>query len=273
MAHIFKYAVLMAIPDARRGERVNVGLVVFLSNHIDVRFSDLSKIRALAGGYWDDYAADVKRRLLERFASSKEAEEVIGQSPALDPVFHASELGWLSINAPEEYEVRVKEILAALVNKPKSPTIRKSTRINTEIARQLRQYKILARPDEEITSHKVVRDFLVSAEEELIADFALRNGAMHVAATLDFRKAHVRLDEAALKAVVLDKANDKFANGVSLLGVYAATPDMEQQFKPHLELLRDYAHQTYNWLEPTERLAFTSSIQRAAALPFRFGSE
>ena len=29
MAHIFKYAVLMAIPDPARGERVNVGLVIF----------------------------------------------------------------------------------------------------------------------------------------------------------------------------------------------------------------------------------------------------
>lgn len=136
MAHIFKYAVLMATPDPRRGERVNVGLVVFLNDHIDVRFSELSKIRALAGGYWDDYATDVKRRLIERFASTKEAEAVISRFPALDPVFHASDLAWLSIDAPEEYEGRIKEILNTLVSKPKGQTKPKSRRINTEIARQ-----------------------------------------------------------------------------------------------------------------------------------------
>jgi hypothetical protein len=272
MAHTFKYAVLMAIPDARRGERVNVGLIVFLNDHIDVRFSELSKIRALAGGYWDDYATDVKRRLIERFASSKEAEAVISRSPELDPVFHASDLSWLSIDAPEEYENRIKEILAALVNKPKAPTKPQSRRINTEIARQLSQYKILARPDDPIDSHKVHRDFVVSREEDLVADFALKNGAMHITATLDFRRAHVRLDEAALKAIVLNKAASVFADGVRLLGVYAATPDMSQQFKPHLELLKDYAHDTYNWLDAEQRSTFTTGIQRAAALPFRWGN-
>ena len=49
MAHIFNYSILTAIPDARRGERVNVGIVVFLAERLDIRFSDIAKLRALTG--------------------------------------------------------------------------------------------------------------------------------------------------------------------------------------------------------------------------------
>jgi hypothetical protein len=37
MAHIYRYSILTAIPDARRGERVNVGMVVFREGKPDVR--------------------------------------------------------------------------------------------------------------------------------------------------------------------------------------------------------------------------------------------
>jgi Protein of unknown function (DUF3037) len=263
MANIFKYAILMAIPDQRRGERVNVGIVVFLNDRIDVRFAELSKIRALAGGDWDAYASDVRRRLLEQFETSKKAEEVIRTSPRLDPVFQASDLAWLSINSVEEYEGRIKEILTSLVIRPKIEARPKSTRINTEISRHLKNFKVLANRDETIDAHRVVRDFYISKEEELIADFALKNGGMHITATLDLRKSHVRLDEAALKAITLDKAKQIYDSKVKRFSVYAVSEGV-QQFKPHIELLKDYSDKAYNWQDESERTEFTMELQRAA---------
>ena len=37
MAVTYKYSILQAVPDPRRGERVNVGVVVFLADRLDVR--------------------------------------------------------------------------------------------------------------------------------------------------------------------------------------------------------------------------------------------
>jgi Protein of unknown function (DUF3037) len=91
MAHIFKYAILTAIPDARRGERVNVGIVVLLKDRIDVRFAELSKVSALTGGEWNSYASDVQKRLVSKFKSGVQAEESIRAHPQLDPIFHASD--------------------------------------------------------------------------------------------------------------------------------------------------------------------------------------
>ncbi|TMK03458.1 MAG: DUF3037 domain-containing protein [Alphaproteobacteria bacterium] len=42
MAHIYKYTILTAIPDPRRGERVNVGIIVFKDDGLDVRFRQAS---------------------------------------------------------------------------------------------------------------------------------------------------------------------------------------------------------------------------------------
>jgi hypothetical protein len=57
MAHTFEYAILTAVPDQWRGERVNIGVVVFLDDRLDIRFSDFSKVAAIAGGgNWGEYA-------------------------------------------------------------------------------------------------------------------------------------------------------------------------------------------------------------------------
>ena len=54
MAHTYEYAVLTAVPNPRRGERVNVGIIVFRDDRIDVRFKEaVYKLRALTGENWN----------------------------------------------------------------------------------------------------------------------------------------------------------------------------------------------------------------------------
>ena len=51
MDRFFKYAVLRAIPDPRRGEVVNIGLAIFHEQTVDVRMAPtLSKVLALDPG-------------------------------------------------------------------------------------------------------------------------------------------------------------------------------------------------------------------------------
>lgn len=262
MEHTFEYAILMAEPDPRRGERVNVGLVVFLPDRIDVRFSDLAKVRALAAGDWAEYIKDANRRLMSLFLPDQQPHALMRRFSLLEPIIRFSDLGWFSIERPEQYEERVKSILATLVNRPKPGARPKSTRINTEIAREFRRTKVLARPDEGIGDHRVVRDFYVSEEEELKADFLVRNGIYHVTATLDLRRASNDISQATLKAVVLDKARQVFGAGSRRFGVYAAPPAVTET-RPHIAILRDYADETFNWLDPDQRQAYTRAIYGA----------
>lgn len=274
MAHVFKYAILMAIPNPRRGERVNVGLVVFLNDRLDVRITDAAKIGALAGGDWKSYMDDVSARL-RSFESGEAAEAAFRLlDKRIDPIVVSSEFAAFSIDGLEQYEVRVREILETLVVRPKQEQKKSETRINTEISKQFKIARILAKSNETINDHRVVRDFYISKEEELIADFAVKNGAMHVTATLDLRKSNTRIDEAALKAVTLDKAKSKFrrrAGGVKRYGVYAAGD--AEQCAPHIKLLRDYSDHVYNWSDHNQRDAYVGLIMKAAAAPFEFGAQ
>ncbi len=271
MAHIFKYAVLMAIPDRLRGERVNVGIIVFRPTGADVRLSDVAKLRALAGGDWDGYASDLRHRLIERFGSDPNAADAFVGGPAPDPIIQASDLAWFSIGNVNEYEAQVADILKSLVVRPRGPARPRSTRINTEIARQLKGFKVLASPDETINEHKVVRNFTIDRDEGLIADFALKNGLMHIATTVDLRKATINPGDAALKAITLDKAAEKYPKNVHLLGVYAAD-DFNAVAKPSIKLLTDYADKAYNWLDEYEKREFLGELRKAAAQPFTFGA-
>jgi hypothetical protein len=44
-------------------------------------------------------------------------------------------------------------------------------------------------------------------------------------------------------------------------------------FKAHIELLKNYSDKAYNWLDESERKAFTGVLRRAASPPFKFGGK
>lgn len=264
MAAVFNYAVLMAIPDVVRGERVNVGIIVFAPGGLDVRLTEMGKVRALTGNDWTSYATDAARRLKERFPSSEAAKAAIDAGEPFDPILRATAAAWFSVDSVLDYESRIREILTALVIRPKAILHRPTaTRINTEIAAQLRQSNVLAAPEDSMDSHKVVRDFVV--EDELRADFAQRNGVLRVATTLDLRKPHVSISQAALKAIILDRAKETHGSDTRRIGVYAAANDDLPRFHQHLELLREYSDETFNWSIPEERRGFMEFVHSGFA--------
>lgn len=264
MATVFNYSVLMAIPDPRRGERVNVGVVVFAPGGLDVRLTEMGKVRALTGNDWSGYASEAVSRLKQRFGSSEEARAALANSESFDPLLRATAPAWFSVDSLSDYEARIRDIMAALVVRPRATVSReKTTRINTEIAKHLRDSRVLAAPEEPMESHKVVRDFLV--EDELRADFAQRNGVLRVATTLDLRKASVSIKDAALKAIILDRAKEVYGSDTRRIGVYAAANDDLPRLRQHLELLNDYSDETYNWMVPEERRGFMEFVHTGFA--------
>jgi hypothetical protein len=172
-------------------------------------------------------------------------------------------MGTLAARGSAEYEKTVNEILETLVLLPKPKASDSVSRINTEIATTFRKAKALARPEQSLKEGKIVRALPIAPNEGLLADFALQNGKMHIASTLDLRKQSVRLDEAALKSIVLDKSREIYGKSARRIGVYAVEPDFKKQFSHHIELLSDYADETYNWLDHSKRNRFLRTMYDA----------
>ncbi len=271
MEHIYKYAILTAIPNSRRGERVNVGVVVFLHDRVDVRFPGIGKIKALSHGAWEEYAQNVQRRLIEAYEGLDGLELFFDQFSISEPIVHLSEVSWFSTNSVSEYDDRINEILTALVMRPSAKKRSVAKRINTEISAIMRGHKILADDQAGIDQHKVVRDFYISKEEELKADFALRNGVIHVTATLDLRKSDsIRAKgDAAIKALVLDQVEKKYGTDAQRIGVYAVS-EKDAFFKPHIEILKEYSNVTFNWSDEDDRKKYMRKVMDALQGPSNY---
>jgi Protein of unknown function (DUF3037) len=265
MAHTYKYSILTAIPDPRRGERVNIGIVVFLDGKLDVRFQQASfKLKALTRENWDSRIESIRRRISELHQKKNEApDSMLSKISFVEPLISSSGLGTFHSHSPEDYENTINDILQSLVLLPKAKPSDAVSRINTEITKAFKTAKALAKPDQSLRDGKIVRGLPVAINEGLLADFALQNSKMHIASTLDLRKHTVRLDEAALKSIVLDKSREVYGKTVRTIGVYAVEPDMKKHFSTHIELLSDYADETYNWLEMGRRTKFLRSLYDA----------
>lgn len=264
MVRTFEYAILTAIPNPRRGERVNVGVVIFREDRIDVRYRQAAyKLRALTGESWESRLESAATCLSNLFQPGVRAENVLSDYRLLEPLISLSGLGWLRTSDEVDYEAKVEEILKALVSLPRSERFERRTRINTEIASVLRKARVLAAAGETIDDHKIVRDFSIDDREGLTADFALKNGKLHVASTLDLRKQTAGLGDAALKSIVLDKARKMYHNDVKTIGVYAVDVDMADNFRSHIDLLRDYAEEVYDWQDRESRIRFQHRLYDA----------
>ena len=269
-----KYTILTAIPDPRRGERVNVGIIVFKDDGLDVRFRQASaKLKVLTGTTLESRIHTVENLIKGTFEPAIPAEDFLKRIATLDPIIVPVGLGEISAANVSDYEVRIDEILSSLVLPPRAKRVTGQSRINTEIAKILRKQKILAKPNASLTEKRVVRDLPVDLSEGLRADFALQNGKLHVASTLDLRKANAPLAEAALKSIVLDKATEVFGKRkVRTIGVYAVASDMRKEFKPHITLLGDYADTIYNWSDRKQHEQFLRAIYDAVPAEF-FGQK
>jgi hypothetical protein len=264
MERTYKYAVLTAIPDPRRGERVNVGLAVFRPDRIDVRFEQAAyKMRALTGDNWADRFGDASETLAAMHSQADTPEQLLALIRQVEPLLQASDLGWLKANSDEQYEARISEILRDLVAVPRRARRERKSRINTEITAEFRRANALATSDGDVSEGKIARNFTIDEREGLTADFALKNGKLHIANTLDLRKQTADINEAALKSIILDKAKKKYSDGAKTIGVYAIDPSLKEHFKPHIALFHDYADVVYDWQNLPDKKKFTRLLYDA----------
>ena len=255
---------------------MNVGIVVFRDGDFDVRFpAGICELKALTGSTWDARIKSVEKLIRSTFdpTTTVEVDEMLRRIELVDPIIAPVGLGTINASSTSDYERSIDEILSSLVQLPRQRRSEGQSRINTEIAKIFHQKKALAKPNASIAGKMIVRDLAVEPKEGLKADFALKNGKLHIASTLDLRKANAPLAEAALKSIVLDKSVEIFGRRqVRTIGVYAVSSEMRSHFKQHIELLGDYAEEIYNWADDKQHKKFLRTMYDALPADF-FGGK
>ena len=252
MVHIFNYAIVQAVADRRRGERVNIGIVVYGPDGVDLRVSETRKLAALSAGSWDSEIDAFTSAVETLDDPSLPPNERMDQAMLIENRLSSSNRGWFELRKGESYEKVVGEIVASLVTRHRSSRGRDGSSVVAEISAELRGAEILAGRDDQLHSGKVMRNYKIG--DGLEADFAQLNGQFHVAAVLDLRANNPRLAQAALKAVVLDRAQAAAPNHkVQKIGVFAAAPARLSELHDNLAILRPYADELVNWEDESDR--------------------
>lgn len=251
MARSYSYAVLQAVPDQRRGERVNIGLVVLGEDGLDIQVCESRKIRALTGKSWDAFIDQFSQSLRSVDDPSLNSEGRLERLKIVQGQLSLAKAGWFHTTGAD-YDVVTKEIMRALVKRPREKLVREGSTVVSAISAELKSAAILAGRDESIGSGKVVRGYHV--EPGLEADFAQQNARLHVAAVLDLRADNPHVAQAALEAVVLDRAERILgASKVHKIGVYACAPARRSEVSEHIAILKEYSEDTLNWDDPSDR--------------------
>lgn len=251
MDRIFDYAVLQAVPDSRRGERVNIGIAVMKDDGLDIRVFETRKIQALTGQSWDSYIKSFSDLVKKTDDPSLPKDQRLSKFGVIEGRLSFSNTGWFKSSGKDDYEAIILDIAKSVILRPKGKRQKEDASIVAEISAELRAAQILATKKDQIGSGKVVRNYQVDAGLE--ADFAQLNSKLHVASVLDLRSSHPQLAQAALKAITLDRAQAVHSGPVHKIGVYAVASARRSEVRENIALLERYADDLVNWEDQSDR--------------------
>lgn len=264
MEHSFEFRVIRYEPDARRGERVNIGLLVADGKRLQVHLlKNLGKALALSPQV--RFPLALQAELADTF-NDLARHGGMAAIQDMEP-FTLSPCGSLYC-APDELPAQIEAAMRRLVNPARRPSSHEgTTRLHTEIKRQFKQDGVLASDPREITEHKVVAGFEFPGDEELAADFAFKNGAWHLTQVLDYRTSSMgaaakKIKEVSLKAIAMDQAKKEPERllgdslQVKTMAVVWVPDELTDVVAPQLDILGDYCQKLYRFHNQREQVQY-----------------
>jgi|SRR5579863_5407627 len=270
MEHSYNFSVLQLSPFRYRGERVNIGVVVFLPDTLDVRLiSSWKKVLALRS----DMDLDNLSLLPAELNAWTKGITDIDSRRSLISNFGTIDLTPTStflVSEGIEYENQLAHLMQNLVEAP--PIRRKLAGRGATLTAELRNvfsdYGLLSRATKDIQKHLVVQHFPISAREGLIADFAVKNSIYHITKTVDFRQGQVdsksKVREVSFSAVVLDQSLKILGAKTKRYFVYTSSGESRRALTPHLDLIAQYADRIVNYSTEKDRKAYISTMLEAS---------
>lgn len=275
MDHSSKFSVVQFVAHPIRNERINIGIVVFGDNGIDVRVSKrLERVRSLSA------AVDVEQ-IRQSVMGLRELDEHIRNTGAVSEEerlegfssfsgFNFSSMGAFDAPSSFEYENAIASLLQKLVEPEPAPlrtAKNRSSRLLSTLKKTLRQERILARKDESIDSHRIVSNYPIV--EGLAANLALKNGAMHVFETVDALSDEVStikvFKDIGYSTLVFEQARMTFGeSGTCTRLIYQASADMERLAKPALDAAAHQGAELVNWESREDRVKLVATLTTLA---------
>jgi len=275
MASWYNFAVARLAAHPNRDERLNIGLVVFDGERLDVHAAkNLEKVRVISAALDVDSVrasilrlSDLDRMIQAAEGKSSPAERLIVLA-TMSP-FEFSALGQFEAHSHASYKQAIAQILGRLVEPEPAPfrKVARRSRLLSSLKAAFRTERVMARKGEDLSAHRVVAGWPLA--EGLSADFLLKNGAMHVIETVDAQSDEISVrklvSDIAVSALVLERARMTFGeNQMTGRLVYSASAHNESLAKPSLLAAEHQGAQLVNWASQDDRLRLIGDISKLA---------
>lgn len=249
--HTFKYSIIKYMPDPMRGEIVNVGLIIFTSEKLDIRMLSASaKVRMLDGasGLTEIEALrDSLAAFREMASTTDEAIEFLQTFKGT--AAYISDPAFFVLDDINQYEARVRHLFDDLVRPfaAKEKTQR-SSRINTFLKQSFERMDMLGKDIDDISRHKVVYNYPLNDKTGFTADFLLKNGRFHITEAIDFNvnDTSAKFKETTMKVMTFMEGRKYLGEDSARYFVYAASSEKEKDLIPHLNLAEEYSDRVFN---------------------------
>ena len=271
------YFVLRAVPDQVRGESLNVGIVAFLEKEVRVFVgTDHWRLRALHPNFGildiSKWAQELESEL--QTLPSNEARRFF-LSVVGGPITIDEEPGQLITDTLTSLDDLIQALLKRLVSTPEKTfslpgisAIAPRSKLNFQLKNWFRRSRIFSPKISDLNKGKVVAGYPVSADEDLFADFALKNGAVHIIETMDLRgvdrPTKSLKGEAGWKSVLLDQAGKVLSPDTKRVAVISA--DDYSAFRPLIRMMERYADDLISMESATDRQRLADFVSRSLHL-------
>jgi len=274
MAHCYKFALLRVVASPPRDERLNVGLVVILDGSLDVRvLRSLGKLNALSLAFDADTVRSAADRLVDLDRSfcrlGDSAETRLARLAELAP-FEFSPIAQFYARSVEAYEQQISFALRSFVEPepaPKPTSRGKATKLAVSLRRAFRKDRVLAQKGEDLAAHRIVPN--VALAPGLVADFVLKNGAMHVIETVDASgdaSTAIRvIKDIALSALTIEQARITYGDNATIGRlVYHASAEAEALATSALLAAEHQRIELLNWASADDQRKLLTTVSTLA---------
>lgn len=274
MARCFKFSLLRVAASPPRDERLNVGLAIFRDGSLDIRLlRSLGKLNALSLAYDPDSirsAADALKDLDSSLSSSTDSEEARLKRLEQFAAFEFSPIANFNAQSSDAYEQQISFLLRSFVEPepaPKKVSRGKGTKLNVALRNAFKNDRVLALKGEDLGAHRVVPN--VELATGLIADFVLKNGAMHIIETVDASgdtsTAIRAVKDIALSALTIEQARMTYGED-STVGrlVYHASAETEVMATSALLAAEHQRIELINWASADDQRKLLTTVTTLA---------
>ena len=230
-------------PYPARAEHCAVGVLVFDGGgKVRVHLAtNLRKLKALDPQASLEILHDSLGWLVDEINRSTDAWSAFRHG--LSSLRFSEESGFFHYETDLDYDKQVKWLVAmsAEPRSSKPGEIRRpKSRLFIELRKTFKDYGWLGDSAQDIERHQVVTHYPVSLDEDLSAEFAMKNGVLHLVETVDFRAgvSSSKRMEARGKALVFDSAKDQ--NHDTACTVIVAAADYSD-IRSSMKMLNRYA--------------------------------